>query len=271
MTDLGTMWDAAEQRDAQRRKDRPMSFYGKLSVEGRKVVFEKGAPMGKRDFDPQLDDPDAERLAIRLTVEPVSERATKNFEREFVTSTGEGDLFQQSVRALGLRPAEVMGKYVRLDLVEDPRLGQYNDRTTGMPRTRTGPVLRELFPDEETCREAADARYGGNKAGGTPSAQHAGDWGVTVSTSPGVAPNAPANGGTVASTNGGTGSNKAPGMTREVAAHFLPGLLKTVGNDREKFLAALSTNSLLSPHFDATSPEVVALVGEAGDDANVPF
>jgi len=178
MTDLGTMWDAAEQRDAQRRKDRPMSFYGKLSVEGRKVVFEKGAPMGKRDFDPQMDDPDAERLAIRLTVEPVSERATKNFEREFVTSTGEGDLFQQSVRALGLRPAEVMGKYVRLDLVEDPRLGQYNDRTTGMPRTRTGPVLRELFPDADTCREAADARYGGNKAGGTPSAQTAADWGV---------------------------------------------------------------------------------------------
>ena len=257
MTDLGTMWDAAEQRDAQRRKDRPMSFYGKLSVEGRKVVFEKGAPQGKRDFDPQLDDPDAERLAIRLTVEPVSERATKNFEREFVTSTGEGDLFQQSVRALGLRPAEVMGKYVRLDLVEDPRLGQYNDRTTGMPRTRTGPVLRELFPNEETCREAADARYGGNKAGGTPTAQTAADWGVPAPTG---APAQPANGG-----------KGAPGMTREVAAHFLPGLLKTVGNDREKFLAALKTNSLLAPHFDAASPEVVALVGEAGDDANVPF
>lgn len=254
MTDLGTMWDAAEQRDAQRRKDRPMSFYGKLSVEGRKVVFEKGAPMGKRDFDPQMDDPDAERLAIRLTVEPVSERATKNFEREFVTSTGEGDLFQQSVRALGLRPAEVMGKYVRLDLVEDPRLGQYNDRTTGMPRTRTGPVLRELFPDADTCREAADARYGGNRAGGTPPAQTAADWGVP--SAPNEAPAQPA--------------NKAPGMTREVAAHFLPGLLKTVGGDKEKFLAALSTNSLLAPHFDVNSPEVVALIGEAGDD-NVPF
>ena len=147
-----------------------MSFYGKLSVEGRKVVFEKGAA-GQAGLRPA-----ARRPRRRAAGDPPDggageQRATKNFEREFVTSTGEGDLFQQSVRALGLRPAEVMGKYVRLDLVEDPRLGQYNDRTTGMPRTRTGPVLRELFPDEETCREAADARYGGNKAGGTPTAQ----------------------------------------------------------------------------------------------------
>lgn len=250
--DIATMWDEAEKREAERRASRPMSFYGKLELNGRKVVLEKGAPMGKRDFDPDMDDPDLERLAIRITVEPVSERATRNFEREFLSNSPEADLFKQSAQALGVRVPELMGQYIRVDLVEDPRLGTFTDRTTGAPRTRSAAVVREVFPDEQTCREASDARYGGG-GGAKQTATHAGDWGVTTSPATsapvsGVAPNVRVSG-------------TPPTMARDTAAHFLPGLLKTCGGDRERFLQALGQNKLLAQHFDETSPEVQKLLG----------
>ena len=254
MTDLATMWDEADKKAAEQRANRPMSFYGKLEMAGRKVVLEKGAPMGKRDFDPQMDDPDAERLAIRITVHPVSERATRNFEREFLSNSPEADLFKQSVQALGMRPQEVMNQYVRVDLVEDPRLGTFQDRTTGAPRTRSTGLVREVFPDEQTCREASDARYA--PSGRATPAGHAGDWGVALAGSGSA--DAPA-------------KNTAPGteapvkMARETAAHFLPGLLKSCGGDPERFLQALSTNKLLAQHFDADSPEVRTLLGITPD------
>ena len=259
--DLSQMWDEAEKRDAERRASRPMSFYGLLELSGRKVVLEKGAPMGKRDFDPSMDDPDAERLAIRLTVRPVSERATRDFEREFLSNSPEADLFKQSAQALGLRVPELMGKYVRVDLVEDPRLGTFNDRTTGAPRTRSTGLVREVFPDEQTCREASDARYA--SSGRATPAQHAGDWGVPV-----VTPN----GGIAGSPPPQPGST--PTMARDTAAHFLPGLLQTCGGDPERFLQALAQNRLLAQHFNADSPEVQKLLGTTPaetDDGATPF
>lgn len=256
--DIATMWDEAEKREAERRATRPMSFYGKLELNGRKVVLEKGAPMGKRDFDPDMDDPDLERLAIRITVEPVSERATRNFEREFLSNSPEADLFKQSAQALGVRVPELMGQYLRVDLVEDPRLGTFTDRTTGAPRTRSAAVVREVFPDEQTCREASDARYGGGYAAGgaRQTAAHAGDWGVTAVASTATTASAPAPVGERATAS-------APTMARDTAAHFLPGLLKTCGGDPERFLQALAQNKLLAQHFSADSPEVQKLLGVA--------
>lgn len=265
--ELSQMWDDAEQREAKRRAERPMSFYGQLEINGRRVVLEKGAPMGKRDFDPALDDPDAERLAIRITVHPVSERATRDFEREFLSNSPEADLFKQSAQALGTRVPELMGRYVRVDVVEDPRLGTFTDRTTGAARTRSAPVLRELFPDEATCKEASEARYGG--VGTRTPVAHAGDWGVTVGGSGGAQ-----------GPQGGPGKSGGA-MNRQTAAHFLPGLYATCGKDPEKFLQALTENKLLAEHFTAESPEVLAVLGitegsggtsgagAAGDD--VPF
>lgn len=267
-SNLSDLWDEAEKKDAERKANRPMSFYGLLELSGRKVVLEKGAPMGKRDFDPSMDDPDMERLAIRLTVSPVSERATRNFEREFLSNSPEADLFKQSAQTLGLRVPELMGKYVRVDLVEDPRLGTFNDRTTGAPRTRSTGLVREVFPDEQTCREASDARY--STARPAP-AGHAGDWGVSVMPVTAVA-GAPATGNGAA----------APTMARDTAAHFLPGLLQTCGGDPERFLQALAQNRLLAQHFNADSPEVQKLLGIApsipgaegagdDDDSKLPF
>lgn len=246
MTDLSTMWDEAEKRETQRRADRPMSFFGLLDIGGRKVVLEKGYPGGKRDFDPQMDDPDLERLSIKLTISPVSERATRNFEREFLSNSAEADLYKQSAQALGFKPLELLGKYVRADLVEDPRLGSYADRTTGATRQRSAAVVREVFPDLETCKEASDARYGGGPRA-TP-ANTAADWGEPkMVTTPASAP-PPAQVGKTT-------------MARDTAVHFLPGLLKTCGGDPEKFLQALAQNTLLSQHFNADSPEVMTLLG----------
>jgi hypothetical protein len=259
-SDIAALWKEEEEARTQRRTDRPLSFYGRLTLSGRHVVFQKGAPGGKRDFDPEQDPEDAKRRALTVKVEPVSERVTNPYEREFVTSTPEGDLFRDSVVALGQDVPGLQGAYVRLDIVEDPRLGTYPDRTTGATRTRTAGLVREVFPDEVTCRSASEARY---TRGGT-SPGNGGSWanlGIGGSPSSPAAP-APVNAGKPLAPEAVPGVGK--GLDRGTAAKFFPGVWQRAGGDPDKFLAEMAENKVMARHFDPSSPEVLEFLTKMG-------
>lgn len=246
MSDFESLWNTAVAQGEERKRDRPVSFYGKLEIEGRPVVFEKGAPMGRRDFDPEMDPDDARRLEIRLTVRPVSERATRDFERAFVVQSREGDMFKDSLVSLGVTiPQLQQSPFVRVDLVEDPRLGTYNDRTTGVPRTRAAAVLREVFPNEDACRAAADARYSGGAGNGS------GSWAQALGGNPSTPP-APAMAGAPPT----AGAGNAP--SKRTAMQFFPGIWSGCGQDPEKFIERLKTNKLMQGFFPEpdAAPEV---------------
>ena len=159
------MWNKEQEEGAKRRADRPLSFYGKIDLAGRYVVLQKGYPGGKRDFDPDLDPENARRMSVRVLIEPIDPNAARPFEREFLGYSAEGDLFRDALTSIGtnLETLAEEAPYVRVDVVEDPRLGTFPDRTTGATRTRSTGLVREVFPSEDACRAAAEARYGGRE------------------------------------------------------------------------------------------------------------
>ena len=265
MAEFEQMWNTAVQEGQQRRADRPLSFYGRMTLEGRQVVLQRGLPGGKRDFDPETDPEDAKRMCVRLKVEPVSERATRDFEREFLVSSAEGDLFRDSVSALGANIKDLAGgAYVRVDVVEDPRLGTFPDRTTGATRTRQAGVLREIFPDEATCKLASDARYGAENTGaGSAWSSIAG---MPTSPNPPTTPS-PSGGAAAPGAAGGmAGVTGGAGLNRETAAKFFPGIWQRQQGDVEKFLTELAANKIMTRHFEPflEAPEVLAFLAKMG-------
>lgn len=253
------MWDQAVAEGEQRRKDRPLSFYGKLEISGRPVVFQAGVPTGKRDFDPDTDPEEARRIAVRIKVEPVSERATRDFEREFVVSSREGDMFRDSITAVGTDMTTLRaGPYVRVDLVEDTRLGTYQDRTTGAQRTRAGAVLREIFPDRDACLAASDARYSSGGGGDGNSA-----WAGGLIAGMAVPPPSPGTPGAPREATTATGGGT---IDRKTAAKFLPGVWTGAGSDPDRFLAAMGENKIMQRHFapPLEAPEVLAFLAKMG-------
>ena len=262
MSDFEQMWQQEQAVAQQRRADRPLSFYGKLTLQGRYVVLQKGAPGGKRDFEPDSDPDEAKRMCVRVEVEPVSDRAFNNFQREFLVSSAEGDLFRDSVTALGTTiNALAMGPYVRLDVVEDPRLGTFPDRTTGVTRTRSTGLVREIFPDEATCRAASEARYGGGGAG-LAGGSWAGLAGNPSSPAPAAPASPPMNAGKPTAPEAIPGVGK--GLDRATAAKFFPGVWQRASGDPDAFVKELAENKVMARHFDPTSPEVLDFLTKMG-------
>ena len=261
MSDFDQMWQQEQAAGQARRSERPLSFYGKLALAGRYVILQKGLPGGKRDFDPEQDPEDAKRMCVRVEVEPVSDRSFSNFQREFLVSSAEGDLFRDAVTALGTTvQALAQGPYVRLDVVEDPRLGSYPDRTTGVTRQRSTGLVRELFPDEAACRAAAEARYGGGSG-----AQ--GSW-AGLAGNPASPPSPATQGPTVGPATGPVKPESIPGVQRGVdratTAKFFPGLWQRAAGDPDAFLRELGNNKVMTKHFDPTSPEVLEFLTRMG-------
>jgi hypothetical protein len=247
------MWNQEQAAGAERRAARPLSFYGRIDLAGRYVVLQKGYPGGKRDFDPTLDPEDARRMSVRVLIEPIDPSAARPFEREFLAYSAEGDLFRDALTGIGttLKDLHDTKPYVRVDVVEDPRLGTFPDRTTGATRTRSTGLVREVFPSEDACRAAAEARYGGRErtvAGMPWSPPAAGNGPLPSGGAPATAPAAAA-----------PANKQAGGIDRATAAKFFPGIWQRAGGDVEKFLAEMGTNKVMVTHFKPAleAPEVL--------------
>ncbi len=252
MSSFETMWEQEQEAGAKRRAERPLSFYGKIDLAGRYVVLQKGYPGGKRDFDPTLDPEDARRMSVRLLIEPIDPSAARPFEREFLAYSAEGDLFRDALSSIGttLKDLHDTKPYVRVDVVEDPRLGTFPDRTTGATRTRSTGLVREVFPSEAACRQAAEARYGGREQtiAGMP---------VTPPQGAGPLPSGGAP---------GPANKQAGGVDRATAAKFFPGIWQRAGGDPEKFLTEMRGNKVMNLHFNPApqAPEVLEFLTRMG-------
>jgi len=250
------MWNKEQEEGAKRRADRPLSFYGKIDLQGRYVVLQKGYPGGKRDFDPDLDPEQARRMSVRVLVEPIDPGAARPFEREFLGYSAEGDLFRDALTSIGtsLETLAEEQPYVRVDVVEDPRLGTFPDRTTGATRTRSTGLVREVFPSEDACRAAAQARYGG--FGGRDQ---------TIAGMPSTPP-APAPSPSGGAVSPGAPNQQKGGIDRATAAKFFPGIWQRAGGDPDKFLEEMQQNKVMLLHFDPAlkAPEVLAFLTSMG-------
>lgn len=204
------------------------TYFGQVKVTSWFCVLEKG--VGKVPFDPQEHKPEARRVAIRIELVPLPE-CNLQFEvmRELIAeSAAWTKTILPSLVALEVSPRELHNKFVQIELVPTGR--QWLDGS-GQQREETMPRFVAVYPDRAACLAAYQAN--GNGAQVAPASP--------------VAPATPGN---------GNGSNPE----RAAAAAFLKPMWTAAGGDLTKFLELIQKNPILSKHFSAESPEVVAIV-----------
>jgi hypothetical protein len=112
---------------AMNAKERPPIYWGNLLVDAFFCVLEKGP--GKIPFDPQIHSPERKVTAVSMSLLPIPEM-NLNFpiERCFVAEFGEWVRFVlPSLRDLGVELAELIDKYVKIELIPTGRMYQVKD------------------------------------------------------------------------------------------------------------------------------------------------
>ena len=229
--------DPYEQAMSSQYVPPPTSYFGRLAVEFREIVFEQG--QGRVAFDPGRHEHGRQILEITLTLTPV-DPARGLVTRELLANGKPWvEIVRPSLVAGGTDLRRVNGAWVEMTLAPDGRT--YTDKTTGMPRQSTTLKLVRQFPDEAACLDA----YREQQAGRTSNGQ---------APAPGAMAAAPSPAGSAPS--------------RATAARFLPALWEQAGHDVGKLEELLAANALLSAHFTIDSDEVLAVIG--GQPAPAP-
>lgn len=213
----------------------PRTYFGQVSLDVWFCVLEKG--IGRTPFDPGMHKPEQKRTAITIEVQPL---ASSNLEfavrRELIAESREwAGIVLPSIKALGLNPKDVNGKFVQCELTET---GRKYTNASGEEKTATTIKFLAAFDSEAACEQAAGAA--------TRASEQAQAAAAAAQPAPAAA----------APVNGGNGSNRE----QETAAKFLPALWRQAAGDVTRFSELIAGNPLTSRYFSINSPEVLALV-----------
>lgn len=186
-------------------------------------VLEKS--VGKRPFDPTRDSTDSRRIAIKLVIQPFDKDWTVDQETLNVDKTWR-QYTLPSLQELGLDVRTLKGQFVRVRRVPT---GDFYVNRQGEMKDKTALVFAEVFPDEETCRQAAKAFF--KKKDDSEPKQA----GAPQSSEPQPA----------------TDSSE-----REFARQALSTLWQISAGDQSKFLSMIDSNEMIRRYFPTNSPEV---------------
>lgn len=241
---------SADPFDAAMNPARPESlarvYFGEVvTLDPWFCVLEKGK--GKRPFDPTSDAPERRTTAITIKVavarrdgsEYTVDQETVDFAKDWTAIT------LPSLRKLGITLRELKGAFVQ---VQRTNTGETYVGKDGTTRDRQGLEFMAVFPDRDAMKAAADLFY-------TPRGQRADASSQVADDSAQVAPAAAAP------------AQPAPlpvadAAMREYAKQILPALWSAAKQDKAAFLAMISSNPMISAHFNAGSEEVCLLTGE---------
>lgn len=179
---------------------------------------------GKVPFDPQVHQPGQKRTAVNISIAPLpGSGANFPIERNLIAESKEwAGVILPSIKALGLTPKELNGKYVHVEIV--PTGESYTDKA-GVVKSKTTPKYLEVYGDETSCLAASNAFFGNY----TEQQEEAFP----------------------------VGNGNAE---RDVALKFLPALINQAGKDPQRVAELLANNSLVAKYFNINSPEVVQLI-----------
>ena len=179
---------------------------------------------GKVPFDSAVHKPGQKRTAVDITITPLASRGvTWALERGLIAESRQwAGMVLPSIKALGVSPKEISGKYIRYEMKPTGRTWT----TDGVEKTETVPVFSALFKDEDECEEAAATFFavGADTAGAEVEA------------------------------NTGDATEKA------TAAKFLPALWAQAKGDMGAFANLIGGNPLTSKYFEMDSPEVLSVI-----------
>lgn len=200
-------------------------IFGQIQADAYYCALIKG--QGKVIWDPQQHGEDQKRHSIDVVIHPVREGA-QPIKREILVESREWyNVVNPSLKALGVHPRTLNGRWCRAELVVS---GTYEK--AGEQRQLTTVKFLEFYADEAGCRAAAAAQYGTSPQAELPP------------TPP--PPPLPTNGGNPTAAN----------PERETAKKFLPALWKVAGHDEAKFAALLANTPTIAKWFTMESPEV---------------
>lgn len=145
MENLATdVWDSANEPAI-----RPNEYFGEIALDMYYCVLQKG--IGKMIFDPQVHRIEDRRTAIDINLYPIAEQAvTYDLSRSTIAESRDwASITLASIKALGLTPREINGKYVRATFAPTGR--KYINKQ-GEERENTAFKILEVFADESACR-----------------------------------------------------------------------------------------------------------------------
>lgn len=206
-------------------------FFGQNFFDMYYCILEKGgANRGKPPFDPNVHKPEQRRTSITLNIVPLPGSKIKfGIDRELVAEIWDGEwskIILPSIKALGLTSRDLVGKYVKVELVNT---GSYVNNK-GETKQLSVPKYLEVFADETSCQIAADVIFG--KTNTEQPKEEA-------------------------------FSAKAPNdndAEKAIAFKFLPALITQAGKDPSRVAELLKSNNLVGRYFDLNSPEVISLI-----------
>lgn len=218
----------------------PKTYFGQVSMDAWFCILEKGT--GRVPFDPTQHRPEQRRTAIDIAIQPLP---SSGFEwaierRMLAESTEWAGKVLPSIKALGIEPKDLQGKWVQAELIPTGRT--YTSKATGETKEATTFRFVAVYQTEAEAEAAAAALFGSNGNSSN------GDGEIPLDPGP-----APAAGAT---SNGSNGANQE----KTTAAAFLPALWQQAGQDVTQFLSLIAGNPLTSKYFTLNSPEVLALV-----------
>jgi hypothetical protein len=121
-------------------------LWGQVSVAVWQAALVKG--QGKVPYDPKVHD----RMfyAIDLSVVPITLQNSRIAERSLLQSSKEWKLIQESIKACGVQPSEIDGKYVR---VKFEPTGEVYTNASGETKNKTYMHFVKVFNSVEECEK----------------------------------------------------------------------------------------------------------------------
>lgn len=153
-------WDTAENPQV---KEYASEYWGKVEAQSWWCVLEKG--VGRTPFDPQKHSEDQKRTAIDILITPLADMGLQfNINRNMLAESREwGQVVLPSIRALGIHPREINGKWAWVQLVpipgKDGKPETYTD-SAGIVKERKTIQFVKIFDTEEQCQSDFHASKG---------------------------------------------------------------------------------------------------------------
>lgn len=216
---------------------RKKTYFGTINARLYFCVFQKGAPGGKAPFNPNVHKPEQRRVAIILEFNPLSNAPNQyTIKREVVDTSDEWTkITKPSLEKLQVSSRTLSGRYVRITLANtgrtwDREVTDEYGQTKKVTIEGTAFVFDAVYATEDECSDAANDYFSGRETAEAAPHQQV--------------------------TNGA--SSAASG--RDVALKFLTPLWGMAQGDKERFYKLIKESTVVAPHFDENSPEVMALV-----------
>lgn len=139
---------------------RNKTYFGHVTVDAHAVVLQRGSrPL---NFDPYQHSIEDRRTQVKVSIQPLAgSKYMDPINRDMLVESNEyAKIFHPSLKAIGVKPRDLSGKYVRAEMIPTREY----IKADGTPGMATTPKIVAVYATEPECRAAQDALFGRHEA-----------------------------------------------------------------------------------------------------------